>query len=186
MVIGGIAVILRGVKRTTTDIDVAVKGDTVEISTLLADLERWQIVPRIADAEAFARESMVILLRHSPSGVDIDLSLAWSLFESEALDSREQARFGRVSVPTARAEDLVIYKQIASRPRDLQDVETLLALYPEMSTERIAHHVGMVRTLLDEVAIELGDGKPLTNKTPGAKSKSPKTKAKTKANNRKK
>lgn len=43
MVIGGIAVIARGVRRMTTDIDVAVQGDRVSIPTLLKALAAKQI-----------------------------------------------------------------------------------------------------------------------------------------------
>jgi hypothetical protein len=51
MVIGGIAVIARGVRRMTTDIDAAVRGDQLDVATLLQALARKRIVPRIRDAE---------------------------------------------------------------------------------------------------------------------------------------
>lgn len=38
MIIGGIAVIARGVRRMTTDIDAVVLGDTIDLSTLLRAL----------------------------------------------------------------------------------------------------------------------------------------------------
>jgi len=130
MIIGGIAIIARGVRRLTTDIDALVRGDAVTIPALLEALARYEISPRIEDAAAFARENLVLLLRHQPTRVDLDVSLGWSQFEHEALAVRSETCFGRVSVPMASAEDLVVFKAIASRPKDLVDAEALLVLHP--------------------------------------------------------
>ena len=92
MVIGGIAIIAHGVRRFTTDIDAAVRGDAISIDQLLEALARHDIVPRIPDAAAFAQANLVLLARHAPTGVDLDVSQAWSSFEHEALAARERAR----------------------------------------------------------------------------------------------
>jgi hypothetical protein len=85
MVIGGIAVIARGVRRMTTDIDVTVRGDQVDVASLLRALAKKRISPRIRDAERFASESLVLLLKHQPTSVELDISMAWTDFEHEAL-----------------------------------------------------------------------------------------------------
>ena len=85
MVIGGIAIIARGVRRFTTDIDAAVRGDAIHPEDLLEVLSKRRIAPRIPKALQFARENLVLLLRHEPTGVDLDVSFAWSGFEHEAL-----------------------------------------------------------------------------------------------------
>ena len=66
MVIGGIAVIARGVRRMTTDIDAVVRGGAIEISELLRVLARHAFRPRIDDVKAFAEKNLVLLLRHGP------------------------------------------------------------------------------------------------------------------------
>jgi hypothetical protein len=126
MIIGGIAVIARGVRRMTTDIDAAVRGDAVELERLVGALKKKRMVPRIPRAEQFARANLVLLVRHEPTGVDLDISLAWTAFEQEALGARERVRYGRVAVPMARPEDLVIYKAMAHRPKDVEDAQSLL------------------------------------------------------------
>jgi hypothetical protein len=68
MIIGGIAVIARGVPRLTIDVDATVWGAEIELSDLFEILQRHQIVPRIQDAFEFAMERQVLLLRHEPSG----------------------------------------------------------------------------------------------------------------------
>jgi hypothetical protein len=49
----------------------------------------------------FARENQILLLRHVPSGTDIDLSLAWLPFELEALGRAELLQLRGVEVPMA-------------------------------------------------------------------------------------
>ena len=87
------------------------------------------IVPRIAGAVAFARDRQVMLLRHEPSGVDLDVSLAWLPFELEAIGRSEVIDYAGVTIRIPRPDDLVIYKLVAARPRDLDDVERLLLVH---------------------------------------------------------
>ncbi len=151
MIIGGIAVIARGVPRVTRDVDATIAGEATDLPALLAVLERQGIRPRIDDAVAFARETQVLLLRHEPTGVDVDLSLAWLPFELEALARAETIDLARTRVRAARPEDLVIYKAIAWRPQDQQDVERLVALHAaSMDLTRVRRVVRELAAALDE------------------------------------
>ncbi len=141
MIIGGIAVIARGVRRLTTDIDAVVRGDEVDVPTLLAALARRDIRPRIEDAAAFAERNLVLLLRHEPTGVDLDVSLGWSGFEREALEHRTRTRFGRVTAPMASPRDLVVFKSLAGRAKDAEDVEALLLLHQTIDLRSVRRHV---------------------------------------------
>lgn len=109
MLIGGIAVIARGVPRTTRDVDATVSAESGDVDALLHIFEQHDLSSRIEDARAFAHANQVILLRHAPSGVDVDISLAWLPFELEALSTSETLTIGDAQVPVARPEDLVIY-----------------------------------------------------------------------------
>ncbi len=129
MLIGGMAVILRGVVRLTDDVDATVWGDGLDIELLVDTLSRHQITPRTADAVDFARERQVLLLRHDPSETPMELSLAWLPFEAEALGRAELIAVGDAIIPVAVAQDLVIYKAVAWRERDRTDIERLLSLY---------------------------------------------------------
>ena len=129
MIIGGIAVIARGVPRLTIDVDATVWGAEIELPDLFEALERHQIVPRIQDALQFAMERQVLLLRHEPSGTPMEVTIGWLPFEREALDKATTVRFGGVEIPVATPEDLVIYKALAWRDQDRSDIERLLVLY---------------------------------------------------------
>lgn len=129
MIIGGIAVIARGVPRHTQDIDATIAGEGLDLANLVTGLGKQSIEPRIGSCVEFARQNQILLLCHVPSNTDIDLSLAWLPFEHEALARAELMRLRGVKVPVAQAEDLLVYKAVAWRDRDRTDIERLLELY---------------------------------------------------------
>ncbi len=149
MVIGGIAVIARGVRRFTSDIDAAIRGDQVSVSAAIKALAKRRIVPRIPNAEAFARDNLVLLLRHASSDVEFDVSFAWTQFEHEAIGAATTARFGATKAPMAQAEDLVVFKAIAGRGKDHDDAVALLTLYPDANLMRIRSRVKALAELAD-------------------------------------
>ncbi len=177
MVIGGIAVIARGVRRMTTDVDAVVRGDAIEIAPLLRFLARHSIVPRIAAAETFARANLVLLLRHKPSDVELDVSFGWTMFEHEALDARSVTLYGKVAVPMASAEDLVIMKAMAARPTDITDAAELLALYPSIDLSRVRRTLGQLAEMAGEPALAdgLADILALVPKPASRRAKRPRT-----------
>ena len=146
MIIGGVAVIAHGVARTTHDVD-ATLATNRDIAQIFGALERFDIYPRTEDALALARARQELELRHRTSGVDVDLSLAWTPFELDALAAAEDMLLGSVEVTVARAEDLVLYKAQRWGPRDQHDVEQLVALHGR------AMDLGRIR----RVVAELGD-----------------------------
>lgn len=150
MLIGGIAVIARGVARVTTDVDATVRAEGLAIDELVRTLERHGIVGRIPDLLDFARAHHVLLLRHKPTGTPIEISLAWLPFEVEALARAEPLDLVAESVPVAHPEDLVVYKVVAWRDRDRADVERLLAQHGDRMD------LGRVRRLVREFADVLG------------------------------
>jgi hypothetical protein len=151
MLIGGLAVILRGVARVTEDVDATIWAEGIDIDALLHTLSRHGIVPRIPNAAAFARERQVLLLRHDPSGTPMELSLAWLPFEREALRRAEILAVGDVSMPVAVAQDVVIYKAVAWRERDRSDIERLLRSHArEIDLDYVRRMVAEFAGALDE------------------------------------
>lgn len=138
MIVGGIAVIARGVPRHTVDIDAAIWAEDLPVDRVLTTLAAHHIVSRIRDPADFAREHQVLLLRHEPTGTPIELMLASLPFERDALARATPVDFGGVVVPMATAEDLVIYKAVAWRDRDRADIERLLILHGrEIDLDRV-------------------------------------------------
>jgi hypothetical protein len=131
-------------------VDATVDGSRLELPQLLHDLARHGIVPRVDDAIAFATQHQVLLLRHAPSGVDVDISIAWLPFELEAIAASEKVVLRGVSVAVARAEDLIIYKAVAWRPQDQQDIERLLTIHgPQVDLQRVRRTVAEFAAALE-------------------------------------
>ena len=146
MVIGGIAVIAHGVPRQTIDVDATVLATRLETPKILTALSGFSIRPRIADVLKFAERSQVLLLVHEKTQVPLEISLAFSSFEQDALERAVEVDFGGVRIPVAVPEDLVIYKALAWRDQDRYDIEQLITLHGD----RI--DLGRVRTFVLEFA----------------------------------
>jgi len=151
MIIGGIAVIAYGVARQTIDIDATVSAAQTNLDELVARLATHDISPRIEHAVLFAQERQVLLLTHTPSGVPLDVSLAWLPFEEEALARARQIDFGGVLISVVSPGDLIVYKAIAWRERDRTDIERLLlARYDDIDLDYVRAKVREFAEVIDE------------------------------------
>jgi hypothetical protein len=149
----------------TTDIDAAVRGDRIDVAALVKALAKKQIIPRIDDAEQFASESLVLLLKHEPTGVEFDVSLAWTDFEHAAIAASSVTAFGAVKAPMARPEDLVVFKAIAARPKDIEDATALLVLYPKIDRARLRDRVRELAMLAEQPDLVRGLETAITTST---------------------
>jgi hypothetical protein len=130
VVVGGVAVSLLGRPRFTRDIDALVDLDEARWPDLVEAAHRARIVPRIEGALPFARRSRVLLLRHTPSQIDIDVILGGLPFERATVAAAQPRSVGDLTVRLPRVEDLMIMKAVAQRPQDLLDLEGLMAAHP--------------------------------------------------------
>jgi hypothetical protein len=153
MFIDGLAVIAHGHIRTTDDIDATVSGEDVSADRIVQWAAAHDIHPRMDDALAFARRNQVLLLVHRPTGVELDLSLAWLPFEREALARRTIVRLRDLELRVCDPEDLIVYKLVAARALDLEDARQIaLRHHTRIDRER-------VRRLLTAFDDALDDGR---------------------------
>jgi hypothetical protein len=131
MVIGGVAASVLGRPRLTQDVDALAIVPEAGWADAVAGAASFGIAPRIDDALEFARRSRVLLLRHAASGINLDITFGGLSFEQAAVANSEAHNVGGVSVRLPRVEDLLVMKAIARRPKDLQDIQGLLAAHPE-------------------------------------------------------
>ena len=81
---------------------------------------------RITDAVDFALSKRVLLAR-TPSGVGLDIALGALPFEESAMERSSLFTFPPdVQLRTCSAEDLVVMKAFAARPKDWFDVEGVI------------------------------------------------------------
>ncbi len=141
VIIGGVAASLLGTPRFTVDLDAVFLLSLQDIPRLLKEAAKQGIEPRISDAADFARKTRVLLLRHTASGTDIDLSLGFLPFEVEMVERSSLVELGPVKLRLPTPEDLIIMKAIAHRHKDLEDIRAIAASQPELDKERIKYWV---------------------------------------------
>ena len=149
VIVGGIAASLLGTPRFTVDLDAVFLLDLEELPNLLLAAALQGIEPRISDAIAFARKNRVLLLRHTISGTDIDISLGILPFEIEMVERSTVVEIGSIKLRLPTPEDLIIMKAVAHRPKDLADIQAIAASHPDLDKERIRSWVEQFGEALD-------------------------------------
>lgn len=123
--IGGLAVLRWGEPRETVDVDLTLltgfRDEEAFVSRLLGRYDA-----RIPEAAAFAAANRVLLLR-SEAGVGLDIALGGLPFEERVVERATDFVFPPdVRLRTCSAEDLVVLKAFADRPKDWVDVDGIL------------------------------------------------------------
>ena len=126
-VFGAQAAIVHGVGRLTFDVDVTIDLARTPITDLLAALAKRGFIPQIPDPR-FIEVTRVIPLVHQPSDMPVDLVLAGPGLEDLFFERAVPTKLGRALVNVASLEDLIVMKILSGRPKDMDDVETLLAV----------------------------------------------------------
>lgn len=150
MIIGGVAVQVRGFARATRDIDATVRADAVTLEALVDSLKRVGIEPRVADFETLARENFILLLHHKATATPIDLSLAWVDFEQLACERATPELFGDVKLPVIRLDDLLVLKTVAWRERDREDVRNLVTGSAKIDLKQVEQQVKAITDVMEE------------------------------------
>jgi len=123
--IGGLAVLRWGEPRETVDVDLTLlTGFRNEGPLVRLLLDRYR--PRIPNAAEFASNHRVVLLEDD-AGVGLDIALAGMPFEEKLVERASTFTYPPdIDLRTCSAEDLVVLKAFAARPRDWTDIEGVL------------------------------------------------------------
>jgi predicted nucleotidyltransferase len=126
VIIGGLAVQHWGEPRTTRDVDLTVQIPPNELEPFAREVIET-FPARVDDAVSFAVQSRVLLVS-TPAGVPIDLSFGLPGYEEQVMARAvEVSWLDRPPVRVISAEDLIVHKLVAGRPRDIEDVRGILA-----------------------------------------------------------
>ena len=126
MIIGGQAVLLYGEPRLTRDIDITLGVNIDRLETLLAVAQQLSLKPLPEDATAFVRQTMVLPTLDEATGIRVDFIFSFTPYESQAILRAKKVRILDQDVWFAAVEDLIIHKIFAGRPRDIEDVQTVI------------------------------------------------------------
>lgn len=127
MVIGGQAVLLYGEPRLTRDIDVTLGVGIERLPDLLQAVRDLSLQPLPEDVEDFVRKTLVLPVLDNNTGIRIDFIFSYTTYETEAIRRARTVVFpGGGIARFASPEDIVVHKVFAGRPRDLEDVRSIL------------------------------------------------------------
>jgi len=137
MIIGGQAVLLYGEPRMTRDIDVTLGLGTDRLGDLLGVIRKLALKPLPDDLESFVKETMVLPTLDENSGIRVDFIFSFTPYEKEAIKRARKVMILGQEVNFASPEDLIIHKIFAGRPRDLEDVKSVLQKNPGLDARYI-------------------------------------------------
>lgn len=123
MVIGGQAVLLHGVPRLTEDIDLTLAAGPERARDVLDVCVKLGLTPLPTDVDRFVAETFVLPARHALTGFRVDFIFSTTPYERSAIDRATTVTVAGEAVPFATAEDLIVHKLFAARPRDIEDVQ---------------------------------------------------------------
>ncbi len=121
MLIGGQAVLVHGRPRLTEDIDVTLAAGPEELPTVREVCDELGLEPLPDDVEGFVRDTFVLPALDPETAVRVDFIFSTIPYERHAIERAVRVQIEGASVPFATAEDLLLHKLFAGRPRDLED-----------------------------------------------------------------
>ena len=126
MVIGGQAVLLYGEPRLTKDIDITLGINIDRLDEMLKIVKELSFTLLPEDVPSFVQKTMVLPVLEKSSGIRVDFIFSFTPYETQAIGRARRVTLARQEICFASPEDLIIHKAFAGRPRDMEDVKTLI------------------------------------------------------------
>jgi len=147
VVMGGFAVRIHGIPRPTHDVDFTCGLERDDLPRFFAAaINAGYTVPEQylrGWVDQVAGMSLVkIRLYLEEQGIDVDIFLAECKFQKSILARRLTETLDGHAITFVTAEDLILLKLIASRPRDLVDVQDVLFTQGQLDETYLRHWAG--------------------------------------------
>ncbi|MCK4328365.1 nucleotidyl transferase AbiEii/AbiGii toxin family protein [candidate division WOR-3 bacterium] len=137
IIIGGQAVLLYGEPRLTRDIDITLGINIDKLPELLDVIEYIGATPIPEDIETFVRETYVLPARDTISDIRMDFIFSSTTYERQAIKRANKIKIKETSINFASIEDVIIHKIFAGRPRDIEDVKSIILKNPKFNSAYI-------------------------------------------------
>ena len=135
MIIGGQAVLLYGTPRMTNAIDITLGINVDELEIVLGVVKEVSLHVLPEDFKTFVEKTLVLPTKDSNTGIRVDFIFSFSSYERQAIQRARSVSFEDGVVMFASVEDLIIHKIFAGRPRDLEDVHSIIMKNPDFDRE---------------------------------------------------
>jgi hypothetical protein len=137
VVMGGLAVRVYGIPRATYDVDFTVALERARLPGLYDRFEKLGYTVPEAYRRGWVDEVAGLPLvkcrfYSGERGIDLDFFLAESPYQQEVLRRKRREQVNGIMVWLVSAEDLILLKLIAHRPRDLADIADVIFTQGEL------------------------------------------------------
>jgi predicted nucleotidyltransferase len=126
MIIGGQAVLLYGEPRLTRDIDITLGVNTEYVNELLKVIRELSLKPIPENIKLFVQQTMVLPALEETTGIRVDFIFSFTTYEIEAIKRARKITIMGQEVCFASPEDVIVHKIFAGRPRDIEDVRSII------------------------------------------------------------
>ncbi len=126
MIIGGQAVLVYGEPRLTKDIDVTLALDSNGLTSLMPVVDKLKLTVLVEQPQEFVKRTSVLPVRDIGTGIRIDFVFSFTPYERQAIGHARKVRLGEVDVTFATLEDVIVHKIFSGRPRDIEDVRSIV------------------------------------------------------------
>jgi hypothetical protein len=131
MIIGGQAVLLYGEPRLTRDIDITLGVGISELNNILNILRKINLKALPENVASFVKKTFVIPVKDLKTGIRVDFIFSQTSYEKQAIKRANLIKIESNVIRFASLEDVIIHKIFAGRPRDLEDVKSIILKNPE-------------------------------------------------------
>ncbi len=154
LIVGGQAVLVHGEPRLTRDIDITLGVDADRLDDLLTIVERagWKVL--VQNPAEFVQKTMVLPCEDAASAIRLDFIFSNSAYERQAMARSTTRTVGATDIRFASPEDLIIHKVVAGRPRDIEDVRSVLLKNPKLDLAYIHRWLGELAAAINEPLID--------------------------------
>ncbi len=137
MIIGGQAVLLYGEPRLTRDIDITLGVNVDRLKDLLDVISELSLKPIPENTELFVHQTMVLPAVDEATAIRVDFIFSFTTYETEAIKRSRKIEILGEKVCFATPEDVIIHKIFAGRPRDIDDVKSIIFKNPGIDIQYI-------------------------------------------------
>ena len=158
MVIGGQAVLLYGEPRFTRDIDITLGIDIDELLKIKQVIQTLSLRPLIENVDEFVSETRALPVLDESTGLRVDFVFSFIAFERQAIDRAAKIKVGNYHVKYVSVEDLIIYKLVAGRPIDIEDVKNVVRKNPAFDKKYVTRWLKDFQDVLNKPLLETFEG----------------------------
>ena len=126
-----------GEPRLTRDIDITLGVDVDHLRDVLAVVQELNLKPLPKEIESFVRQTMVLPALDEHTGIRVDFIFSYTPYETGAIKRAKKVKIMGQEVNLASPEDLIIHKIFAGRPRDIEDVRSVLLKNPDVDIQYV-------------------------------------------------